>query len=130
MDKLLLEIVTPDGMIYSQNVSSVTLPGEDGEFGVLPKHSPLFAMLTVGIIEIIENQEQDKEPAMVAINWGYANVDEKKVTVLADGAVYIGGNNDSAIAKSINQAKELINSIRSDNLMLLSTQAKIDKLVK
>lgn len=128
MDKLLLEIVTPDGMIYSQNVSSVTLPGEDGEFGVLPKHSPLFAMLTVGIIEITE--ESDKAPAMVAIDWGYANVTEDKVTVLADGAVYIGGNDDSEIAKSIKEAKELMNSIRSDNLMLLSTQAKIDKLAE
>lgn len=128
MDKLLLEIVTPDGMIYSQNVSSVTLPGEDGEFGVLPKHSPLFSMLTVGIIEITE--EADKAPAMVAINWGYANVTEEKVTVLADGAVYIGGNSDSEIAKSIQEAKDLMNSIRSDNLMLLSTQAKIDKLAE
>lgn len=130
MDKLLLEIVTPNGLIYSQNVSSVTLPGEEGEFGILPKHSPLFAMLTVGIIEIIEDISLNKEAAMVAINWGYAKVDENKVLVLADGAVYISGDDDSKIAQSIKEAKELLDSIRSDNLMLSSAKARIDKLAQ
>lgn len=127
MDTLHLEIVTPEGMIFSNDVKSLTLPGSEGEFGVLPGHASIVTLLKAGAIEIV-NSNSNKE--IVAINWGYVKVDESSVNVLADGAVYISGNDESNIAKSIEKAKKLIKSMSSDSAALASTFARIDTAVK
>ena len=41
MSKLHLEIVTPEGLVFSNDIKSVVLPGSEGEFGVLPGHASL-----------------------------------------------------------------------------------------
>ena len=83
MDKLHLEIVTPQGQIFNDDVSSVVLPGSEGEFGVLPNHASLISLLKAGIIDI---EYKQKKHDVVAINWGYAKIDEGKVVILAGGA--------------------------------------------
>jgi hypothetical protein len=60
METLKLSIVTPNGMIFDGDVKSVTLPGKEGEFGVLPHHASLLSALTVGVIEI-EKKDSTKE---------------------------------------------------------------------
>ena len=52
MNKLKLEILTPNGVIYNGEAISVTLPGEEGEFGVLAEHSSLTTLLEAGVIDI------------------------------------------------------------------------------
>ncbi|MDL0088901.1 ATP synthase F1 subunit epsilon [Campylobacter gastrosuis] len=127
MDKLHLEIVTPHGQIFSGDVSSVVLPGSDGEFGVMPHHASLVSLLKAGIVDI---ETLDKKHDVVAINWGYAKIDENKVTILADGAVYVAGNSESDLANSLNQAKELIESMGSDTNALAATMAKMESIAR
>ena len=83
MDTIRLSIVTPNGEIFNDDVKTVTLPGKEGEFGVLPGHSSLISSLTVGVIVI----EKTNSTEAVAINWGHVKVDEKSVDVLADGTL-------------------------------------------
>ena len=124
METIKIEIVTPNGAIFSGNVKSVTLPGSEGEFGVLPRHASLVTLLNAGVIELVkENGEEE----LVAISWGHATVTETAVTVLADGAVSVSGDNDSEIAKSLNEARELIKSIGDSNLTTAAL-VKLDKL--
>lgn len=127
MDKLHLEVVTPQGQIFSGDVSSVVLPGSDGEFGVMPHHASLVSLLKAGIIDI---ESLDKKHDVVAISWGYAKIDENKVTILADGAVYVAGNSESDLANSLNQAKELIESMGSDTNVLAATMAKMESIAR
>ena len=125
MDKLLhLDIVTPAGMIFQGEVISIVLPGSEGEFGVLKGHVSLLSSLKAGVIDI---EKQDLKHEFVAIDSGYAEVDEFKVTILAKGAVAINGDSDSEINKNLLAAKELIKSMSSDSVALASTFAKIDK---
>ncbi len=127
MDLLKLEVVTPEGLIFKQNVRSVTLPGSEGEFGVLPGHSALISLLKVGVIDIeLENGKHE----VVAINWGHASVDETHVTVLAEGAVAVEGNNESEIATALNNAKKLIESMNSSDANLVAAKAKIDSIAR
>lgn len=123
MEKLFLEIVTPEGRVFSGEVKSVQLPGSEGELGVLPRHAALVTLLRSGVIEIV-NLNDKKE--LVAINWGYLKVDEEKTTVLADGAVVVGGDNEGAIAKSLQKAKDLVASMSSETSAYAATIAKID----
>lgn len=112
-----MSIVTPYGEIFSDNVKSVFLPGSEGEFGVLPGHCDFLSLLKVGVIEILR---ADDKRELVAINWGYAEVTADKVDVLANGAVAIEGENDSAISNAIDNAKNLLKSAASNEEALVS----------
>ncbi len=127
METLRLEIVTPDGQIFANDVKSVTLPGSEGEFGVLPHHASLVSLLKTGVIDI---ELTDGEHEIVAIDWGHAEVDEEKVTILADGAVAIVGKDDSEIAKSIDKAKKLIESMSDSDVAIAMAESKIDAILK
>ena len=127
MDTLKLEIVTPIGQIFANDVKSVTLPGSEGEFGVLPHHASLVTLLQAGVIDI---ELKDGNHDVVAINWGHVKVDENSVTVLADGAISIGGSSESEIAKSLEDAKELIKSMSDSDIAIAIATAKIDSIVK
>ena len=123
MDKLKLEILTPNGQIFDGEAVSVTLPGEEGEFGVLAHHSSLSTLLEAGVIDI---EKEDKSVESILINWGVVNVDEEKVIVLVEGAVAIRGESESAIAAALDEAKELISSIADSNAAIASVSAKIE----
>ena len=127
MDKLHLEIVTPQGQIFNDDVSSVVLPGSEGEFGVLPNHASLISLLKAGIIDI---EHKNKKHDVVAINWGYAKIDEGKVVILADGAVYVSGDSESELAYSLEAARNLIESMSSDTNAFAATISKMENVVR
>jgi F-type H+-transporting ATPase subunit epsilon len=81
-NKLLLEIVTPHGLVFSGNVDEVTATGTDGEFGVLPGHAHLATILEIGILICRVGSEK----RFFFINQGYAEVGPDKVFILADSA--------------------------------------------
>ncbi len=121
MDTIKLSIVTPNGMIFDGDVKTVTLPGKEGEFGVLPGHSSLVSSLTVGVIVI----ERENSTDAIAINWGHVKVSETAVDVLVDGAVSLTGGDDSDIAANIDKAKELVNSVKDANVSMAAVESKI-----
>ncbi|MCW8894230.1 MAG: ATP synthase F1 subunit epsilon [Sulfurimonas sp.] len=123
MSNLKLEILTPNGEIYNGEALSVTLPGEEGEFGVLAEHSSLSTLLEAGVIDI---EKVDKSVESILINWGVVQVDEEKVVVLVEGAVAIRGETESDVARALENAKELIDSIKDDNPAIASATARIE----
>jgi F-type H+-transporting ATPase subunit epsilon len=124
MDTIKLSIVTPNGEIFNSDVRSVTLPGKEGEFGVLPNHSSLLAVLSVGVIEI-ESIDALKE--LVAINWGHVKVSEDSVDILVDGAVSLSSTDDeSNISAKLELAKELVNSVKDSNVSMAAVESKIN----
>ena len=79
---LLLEIVTPERLAYSDTVDSVNLPGIEGELGVLPHHAPLVSMLGVGELRIRKGGAEES----FAIVGGFLQVRPDKVVVMAETA--------------------------------------------
>ncbi len=123
MSNLKLEILTPNGVIFDGEAVSVTLPGEEGEFGVLAEHSSLSTLLDAGVIDI---EKEDKSVESILINWGVVQVDEEKVIVLVEGAVAIRGETESDVAKALEEAKELIESIKDNNPAIATVAARIE----
>ena len=123
METLKLEVITPSGAIFNGSALSVTLPGDEGEFGVLPHHATLTTLLKAGVIDI---EKEDKAVESVVVNWGVVQVDEAKVVVLVDGAVAIRGENESEIAKALDDAKTLIHDISDSNIAIASVSAKLE----
>ena len=79
--KLQLNVVTPD-QSFSYEVDEVVLPGQEGDFGVLPGHTPLFAGLRTGTMWYRQGQEKH----FLAVSVGFAEVLPERVTVLAQVA--------------------------------------------
>lgn len=124
MEEIRVSIVTPEGLIFDEEVKSATLPGEAGEFGVQYAHSDLISLLKSGVIEIVKSDESKE---YVAIDWGYAKVDGKSVDILANGAVAIG---QGSISESLENAKKLLKSASSDQAFLSSALYKIENLAR
>jgi F-type H+-transporting ATPase subunit epsilon len=123
MDKFKLEILTPNGVVFDDDVLSVVLPGEEGEFGVLAGHASLTTLLEAGVIDV---EKEDKSVESIVINWGMAQVSEDKVIILVEGAAPIRGANESEIAKALDDAKALINDIADSSSAIASVSAKIE----
>jgi len=127
MQTLKLEIVTPQGLIFQGDVKSVTFPGEEGEFGVLPKHASLLSLLKPGVIEF---EKADGSKESIVINWGHVKVDENKATVLVDSAIALAGETESEISKAIKEAKELVERASENKAALATVEVRIEKAAK
>jgi len=80
---LRLEIVTPEGNVFSDDVEMVTLPGVVGQFGVYPQHTPLTTQMVPGEI-IVRKDGRDR---FIATGEGLIDVTASRVSVLTDLAV-------------------------------------------
>jgi len=81
-DELMLEIVTPEKMAFSGKVEEVTIPGTEGEFGVLRGHEALLSSVDIGQLNFTRNNKK----IYYAVNTGYAEVTGNKVTILIETA--------------------------------------------
>ena len=81
---LLCEIVTPEHILYTNEVEMVVAPALDGELGVLPLHAPMVAALKAGEVRVKFDGDRTE---WFAISGGYLQVHEDKVIILADDAV-------------------------------------------
>ena len=80
---LKLEIVTPDGIVYSQDVDMVTLPGIDGQLGILPHHLRLMTQLVPGEMIV----RQNGQVRFLAVGEGLVDVTGDRVSIVTDMAI-------------------------------------------
>src|SRR5215207_2114138 len=81
-----LEIVTPERLAYEDDVDAVTVPGVEGELGILPHHAPLVSMLGFGELRIRKGGSEE----LFAIVGGFVQVRPDKVVVMAETADLAG----------------------------------------
>jgi len=81
-DSIQLIIVTPERQLLSENVSEITLPGAEGELGILPGHAALITEL--GISPLRYRSAEEGTSGVVAVSRGFAEVLPDQVTVLAE----------------------------------------------
>lgn len=79
---LRLEIVTPERKVIDETVDAVTVPGANGEIGILPNHAPLISTLKPGILSYTRGGTIDR----LVVSGGFIEVSADKVSVLADVA--------------------------------------------
>ena len=80
---LKLEIVTPESKVYSEDVDMVTLPGTEGEMGILPMHVPLMTQLAAGEVSV----RKGGQDFFLAVGDGFVEVTGESVSILTDMAV-------------------------------------------
>lgn len=78
---MLLEIITPESKLFTGEITSIKLPGMDGEFEILNNHAPIISTLSKGVIRIIDN---DNNTEKFEVNGGVIEMQNNKIIVLAD----------------------------------------------
>ena len=89
---LKLEIVTPEKLVFSHDVGMATLPGVEGEIGVLENHAPLITELQSGEINVFDKPESTSPRAKFRLNGGFAQVTKDTCTVLSDSCEVVNDN--------------------------------------
>ncbi len=120
---LLLEIVTPERLAYSDTVDSVVLPGSEGELGVLPHHAPLVSMLGVGELRIRKGGTEES----FAIVGGFLQVRPDRVVVMAETADMASEIDLEKAQQARREAEQLIESGSSEPSDLASARAQLQQ---
>lgn len=110
---LLCEIVTPERILYTNEVEMVVAPTIDGEVGILPLHAPLVSVLRPGEIRVKWNG--DKNVEWFAVSGGYIQVHEDKVIILADEAAIVSKVDLERVRHALELAKARMASIAEED---------------
>ncbi len=82
-DNMILEVVTPQKAVVSEEIESMVAPGSEGEFGVLKNHTTFLTSLKTGTLRYTDSKGKQR---YLFINGGFAEVLPDKVTILAESA--------------------------------------------
>lgn len=107
-DTLQFEIVTPSKLVLSRTAELVVIPGEDGNFGVLPGHAPMLSSLRPGTIEIRDMKLTVIEE--IFVEGGFAEVTGDRCTVLAEEALSLAALSRETAEARLKAAHDLVMS--------------------
>jgi F-type H+-transporting ATPase subunit epsilon len=109
-DRVQFELVTPERLMLSTEVEMVVVPGTEGNFGVLPGHSPLISTIRPGMIDIYQTRPTISERVFVV--GGIAEVTPERCTVLAEEAILPGELDRGAIEAELQVIEGNLPSLR------------------
>ena len=123
-DKVQFEIVTPSKLLTAEEADMVVVPGDDGDFGVLPGHSPLLSSVRPGVIDV---HEDGAVRTRYFIAGGFAEVDSEKCVVLADEAMAVSDLDKTAAQQRLETAQQALMDAGDVELAQKNAQAEVDR---
>ena len=99
-DTLKLEIVTPEAVVYSEQVEMVTLPGVEGQMGVLPQHVRLITQMVPGELTV----HRDGRDTFLAVGEGMVEVGNDRVCIVTNMAVAVESIDEAAAEEARQKA--------------------------
>lgn len=117
------ELVSPEKLLLSVQAEQVVVPGEAGDFGVLPGHAPVISTLRNGIIEVTG---ADGKIERIFVSGGFAEVANDKLTVLAEEATPVGQIDRAKTEAALKDAREDAEDAKDDHTKARA-QARVEK---
>jgi F-type H+-transporting ATPase subunit epsilon len=119
MDKISFELVSPERLLLSEDAEMVTLPGVEGEMGVMAGHEPLISTLRPGVLDVkLSPGNHDR----FFVTGGFAEITASKLTVLAEEAVPVASLDAATLDQRIIDAQEDVALANSDAEMARATE--------
>jgi len=122
-DILKLEMVTPYKRVLSEEVDEIIAPGALGELGILPGHTPLLTTLKVGEL----TYRKGGSAFHVAVNWGYVEVEEGKVTILAETAEPADEIDLARAKAALGRAEEALKTLDPEDKQFRIMEAALER---
>lgn len=110
-DKLHFDLVSPEQRLFEGEVDMVVVPGEEGDFGVLPGHAPLMSAIRMGAIAVHDGGQVTR----TFIRGGFAEVTPAGLSVLAEEAIDLATFDASGLDSDIQNAREDISAAKEDH---------------
>jgi F-type H+-transporting ATPase subunit epsilon len=123
-DNILLEVVTPECSVVSEQAQIVMAPGSLGEFGVLSGHTPFLTSLKVGTLKYTDANGQERA---VFVSGGFAEALPDRVTVLAESAERRSKIDVSRAEAAKQRAEERLQMNESDDIDFLRAKAALER---
>jgi F-type H+-transporting ATPase subunit epsilon len=123
---LQVDIVSAEQAIFSGKAEMVVAPGEAGELGILPEHTPLLTRIKPGTVRIIPGSDGAEE--VIYVSGGMMEVQPDRVTVLADTSVRAHDLDEAKAMEAERLAKEAIAS-RTGAMEIAKAQAELAEAV-
>ncbi len=111
VDKVNFELVSPERLMAADMVEMVVVPGGEGDFGVLPGHTPMISTVRPGTISVYEN---DKIKSRIFVAGGFAEVTPSRCTVLAEQAQPVAEIDRAAVEQQLKDARENLADAKDD----------------
>ena len=108
---MMLEIITAERQVYSDEVDMVIAPGIDGQLGILPRHAPLMTILKSGELTVRKEGEED---LYVAVSGGFMEVLGNRVSILADACERSDEIDEERAQRAVQRAQERLANRDSD----------------
>jgi F-type H+-transporting ATPase subunit epsilon len=124
-EDLMLEIVTPEKMTFSGKVEEVTIPGTEGEFGVLRGHEAFLSSVDVGELNFVK----DSKKTYYSVNTGYAEVTASKVTILIETAERSDSIDKDRALKAKDNAEARLAQIAKDDVEYEKVRAALARAI-
>ena len=103
MAGLHFELVSPAKLLFSGDVASVTIPGSEGDMGILAGHAPVLATLRPGVVTVTRDSGAAER---IFVRGGFADVTPEGLTILAEEAILLADLSAERIASEIKDAEE------------------------
>jgi F-type H+-transporting ATPase subunit epsilon len=116
-----VDIVSPEGEMFSGEATMVFAPGVEGEIGVAPRHAPLLTTLTAGVVRV---QSEGQEEQSFYVGGGALEIQPNKVSVLADTAARARDLDEAAAQAAKARAEEAMRGTK-DKLDMAQAQAEL-----
>jgi len=110
-EKVSFELVSPERLLISEEVDMVVVPGAEGDFGVLPRHSLMISALRTGLIRIYEHRTVT---AQIFVAGGFAEVTPERCTVLAEEAIPVGEIDADAVRQELSDLRDDVKDAKND----------------
>ena len=122
-DRIQLDVITPERRFVSETVDAVTLPGLDGELGILPGHTPLISQLQTGVL----TYTQGGATRRLLVSGGFVEVNGDRVSVLADLAEMPDEVDLARARQEREQAERTLNAFTGAPEELDEVRAQLDR---
>ena len=122
-DMLKFDLVSPERQLFSGDVQQVVVPGDEGDFAVLPNHAPFMSVIRPGAITVTNGDEITR----TFIRGGFAEVTPMGLTILAEEAIPLSEVDTAKLAQDLTNAQEDLATAKSDEDRE-AAQASIDAL--
>ena len=109
-DVLNFEMVSPEKLLLSEEVTSVTVPGTEGDFTVFAQHAPVLSTMRPGVVDV----QKDSGEERIFVRGGFAEVNPGGLTILAEEAIPMAELDKAAIAQQIQNAQEDVDDASDD----------------
>jgi F-type H+-transporting ATPase subunit epsilon len=110
-EKIQFELVSPAKLLVSSPVDMVVVPGEEGDFGALPRHAPVIATVRPGVIEV---HDAGKVGNRIFVAGGFAEVNEERITVLAEEAIPVADLTAELAQARLSAAREALADAKTE----------------